>query len=85
MNFIERQPSVKKSHPKVEDCYSLLNEDWVKIRPHGLGDKFTKNITKILIDTFSSYVLVKDYESGLKISKEYHLSCITAEKEIVYS
>ena len=30
-------------------------------------------------------MLVKDYDLGLKISKEYFLNCITVEKEVVYS
>ena len=37
------------------------------------------------MDTFSSYVLVKDYDAGLKISKQYHVNCITAEKEVIYA
>ncbi len=37
------------------------------------------------MNTFSSHFLVTDYDTGLKVSKEFHLNCITADKEIVYS
>lgn len=37
------------------------------------------------MNTFHKHVLVKDYDIGLTVSKEYHLNCITAEREIVYS
>lgn len=30
-------------------------------------------------------MLVEDYQTGLKISKEYHLNCITADSEIIYA
>ena len=30
-------------------------------------------------------MLVSEYDLGLKVSKEYHLNCITSDKEIVYS
>ena len=85
LSFVSRSPAIKKNIPSVDDCFSLLNEDWVKIRPHPHGDDFTKNIRKIVINTFGGHVLVKDYELGLKISKEYHLNCITVDKEIIYS
>jgi len=29
--------------------------------------------------------LVEDYTTALKVSKEYNLNCITAEKEVVYA
>lgn len=85
LSFMKRQPTIKKNLPTIEDCYSLLNEEWIKIRPHNFGDEFTKSLEKIIINTFNSHILVKDYDIGLKVSKEFHLNCITADKEIVYS
>ena len=35
LSYIEKQAAARK--PKltaVDDCWSLLNEDWVKIKPH---------------------------------------------------
>jgi hypothetical protein len=37
------------------------------------------------MNTFHKHVLVKDYDLGLTVSKEFHLNCITADREIVYS
>lgn len=45
LSFVDRQPAVKKPKPtNVDDCYSLINEEWIKIRPHKFGDKFTKSV-----------------------------------------
>ena len=86
LSFVERQPAIKKTKPtNVDDCFSLINDGWIKIRTHEYGDNFTKCLEKIIVNTFSNHVLVKDYELGLKISKEYFLNCITADKEVVYS
>lgn len=30
-------------------------------------------------------MLVKSYDLGLDVSKKFHINCITADKEIVYS
>ena len=86
MSFIERQPQMKKLKiPDISDCYSLLREEWIKIKPHSFGGKFTKSLEKIIVSTFNSHVLVKDYSLGLEVSKKYFVNCITADKEIVYS
>jgi hypothetical protein len=42
-------------------------------------------IQKILNNTFAKYMLVEDYATALKVSKEYNLNCITADREIVYA
>ena len=35
LSFVERQPAVRKPKPvDTDDCFSLLNEGWIKIRPH---------------------------------------------------
>lgn len=85
LSFIRKQPIEKKNYPINEDCFSLLNEDWIKIKPHSHGDDFQASLVRLIANTFNRHMLVKDYELGLSVSKEYHLNCITADKEIIYS
>ena len=62
LSFVERTPGIKRPKPpKIDDCYSLLNEEWVKVKAHDHGDSFTRLIQKIIMNTFNSHVLVKDY------------------------
>jgi hypothetical protein len=55
------------------------------VKPHKLGEEFDRGIRKIIMNSFHKHVLVKDYDLGLTVSKQYHLNCITADREIVYS
>ncbi len=58
----------------------MLNDEWVKVKPHSFGEEFTKLLNKIIANTFGGHLLVKDYDIGLRVSKEFHMNCITADK-----
>lgn len=49
--------------------------------PSSFGD----DLKKLINNTFCRHVVTDSYETALKISKEYHLTCVTSEAEIVYS
>ena len=40
---------------------------------------------KLINNTFCRYMVTDSYETGLKISKESHLNCITMDREVIYS
>jgi chromosome segregation ATPase len=86
LSVVRRQPTEKHNTPSsAEDYCSLLNEEWMRIRAHSYGEDFDRQLRKILNNTFGKYMLVKSYELALDISKRYHLNCITADREVVYS
>ncbi len=85
LSVLRRQTAEKHNSPNHPDCHSLLNEEWLRVRGHGQGEDFERQIKKLLNNTFGKYLLVETYELGLEVSKRYHLNCITGDREVVYS
>ena len=67
------------------DCHGLINEEWLRVKQHDLGEDFDRQVKKLLNNTFGKYVLVENYELALEVSKRYSINCITGEREVVYS
>lgn len=86
LSFVRRMALEKKVYPKDgEEAYSLLNSEWIKVKENAERPEFNELLSKIIANAFSKYMVVKTYGTGLRISKEYHLNCVTFDREIVYS
>lgn len=85
VTVLRRQPTEKHNAPAAADCLSLLNEEWLKVKAHSLGEDFDRQLRKLLNNSFGKYLLVESYELALDVSKRYHLNCITGDRELVYS
>lgn len=83
LTVLKKQATLRKAVPESEEVFSLLKEEWVQVRAHPHGDDFTQLVKKMVSNAFGGHVLVKDYELGLKVSKEYNLTCITPDREVV--
>jgi hypothetical protein len=81
LSYLRTQPIKKKSYPK--EASALSDDRWFKIiykdseiYPH----TFKEDIRKVICNYFAKYVLVPSYPTALKVSKEYSVNSITADK-----
>ena len=62
----------KKPYPNIEDATPLISQDLVKVSiPSGYDfpRNFQEDLKKLLNNTFCKYMLVKDYDTALSVSK----------------
>jgi chromosome segregation ATPase len=58
LTVLRRQPTEKHSPPATPDCHSLLNEEWLRVKGHSLGEDFDRQLRKLLSNSFGKYLLV---------------------------
>lgn len=54
--------------------------DFVRLKPEA-----DMRLLKLVNNTFCKVVMVKDYESALRIAKDSGLTCVTPELQVVYA
>ena len=60
------------------EARSLLN--FIRLRPEA-----DQRLQKLISNTFGKVVMVKDYETALRIAKDSGLTCVTPELQVVYA
>ena len=54
--------------------------DFVRLKPEA-----DLRLQKLVTNTFCKVVMVRDYETALRIAKDNGLTCVTPELQVVYS
>jgi chromosome segregation ATPase len=70
----------RKLPPNSHDCFPLINEINVSNK---VDSSKQKDIQTIVDSIFGKAVVVKDYQMAMKLSKEFSVTCVTAEYQVV--
>ena len=64
--------------PASDDVKSMI--DFVKLKPQA-----DKRLQTLVHNIFAKVVMVKEYGKALQIAKEFKLTCITRDLQVVYA
>lgn len=80
-------PSTSDAVPFIQ--FIELKEEFLKeysqSNPSQSVNNLKTQLTPIIQKLFGKCLLVKNYEVGMKFAKQYDMTCITAENEVVYA
>ena len=71
------------NYPSTSEAVPFLN--CIEINASGSNQISQDKIISILNKIFGKSLLVKNYEVGLKLAKQFNMNCVTPENEIIYS
>lgn len=66
LSYTKTQLNEKRSLPKMDNVWSLVNNDWITLKHTSrISPEVKSNIEKVINNTFVKYALVEDYSSAL--------------------
>jgi len=77
--------SSKYNYQNLKDSSPLVN--YIKIKS-GLIDNYVlykNNLENLVHKVFGKTLLVKNYETGLNLAKQFNMNCITRDNEVIYA
>lgn len=82
---LEWNKDIKQYSYPTTDALPFMQFIQIKENPLLANNLKKEDLLPIINKVFGKSLLVKNYEVGMKVSKQYGLNCVTAENEIIYA
>ena len=84
LEFLDSKIKTNANTSSFSDAVPLLNFITIKKK---FTDEYpeidTNKIQKLLQKNFGNCMLVRNYETGMKLAKQFHMTCVTSDNEII--